>query len=301
MNEPGLEFVWVGDDAIDPLEQAQTLQILVGAGIKTREEARADLGLGPQSGKGPTGPLVAKRGATHALLGKLNPHHDERGLFTTADYAAGPVGSPARKPRPTGVQVASLDNIATDATVDGGTADQAAIAQIAPAPNMPTAEQSLAQTEGPNDAAAQQQEKPEPAHGPTIVHDVPDHDVSLTAGDQSQFYAPPDADFPAVYADGQARWQNPLAAYFALKHFGAYDFQRQDGKVYLAYTNASNYAVGVYMAAACYSYDATIAICTTVANLISSNADANTQAPWWTKGWNDATNDAGPLSRSRHN
>jgi hypothetical protein len=24
MNEPGLEFVWVGDDAIDPLEQAQT-------------------------------------------------------------------------------------------------------------------------------------------------------------------------------------------------------------------------------------------------------------------------------------
>ena len=46
MNEPGLEFVWVGDDAIDPLQQAQTLQILVSTGIKTREEARADLGLG---------------------------------------------------------------------------------------------------------------------------------------------------------------------------------------------------------------------------------------------------------------
>ena len=51
MNEPSLEFVWVGDDAIDPLEQAQTLQILVGAGIKTREEARADLGLAPAGGK----------------------------------------------------------------------------------------------------------------------------------------------------------------------------------------------------------------------------------------------------------
>ncbi len=50
MNEPGLEFVWVGDDAIDPLEQAQTLQILVGAGVKTREEARADLGLAPAAG-----------------------------------------------------------------------------------------------------------------------------------------------------------------------------------------------------------------------------------------------------------
>jgi hypothetical protein len=52
MAEPGLEFVWVGDDAVDPLEQAQTLEILVGAGIKTREEARADLGLGA-SGKAP--------------------------------------------------------------------------------------------------------------------------------------------------------------------------------------------------------------------------------------------------------
>jgi hypothetical protein len=25
MNEPGREFVWVGDDAVDPLQQAQTL------------------------------------------------------------------------------------------------------------------------------------------------------------------------------------------------------------------------------------------------------------------------------------
>ncbi len=50
MNEPGLEFVWVGDDAIDPLQQAQTLNILVTAGIKTREEARADLGLGAGAG-----------------------------------------------------------------------------------------------------------------------------------------------------------------------------------------------------------------------------------------------------------
>jgi len=58
MNEPGLEFVWVGDDAIDPLEQAQTLQILVGAGIKTREEARADLGLAPAGGKGPAPALT---------------------------------------------------------------------------------------------------------------------------------------------------------------------------------------------------------------------------------------------------
>jgi hypothetical protein len=102
MNEPGLEFVWVGDDAVDPLEQAQTLQILVSAGIKTREEARADLGLAPSGGKGPAGPSEPVEGPRRGLA-KFNPHHDERGLFATADNAAGPVGSPARKPRPTGV------------------------------------------------------------------------------------------------------------------------------------------------------------------------------------------------------
>ncbi len=105
MNEPGLEFVWVGDDAIDPLEQAQTLNILVGAGIKTREEARADLGLAPVGGKGPVADNAAK------ALRKFNPHHDERGQFATADGAVATVGSTARKPQPTRVQVASLDTM----------------------------------------------------------------------------------------------------------------------------------------------------------------------------------------------
>ena len=66
MNEPALEFVWVGDDAIDPLEQAQTLNILVAAGIKTREEARADLGLAPTAGAGARKPhrrCCIRRGA----------------------------------------------------------------------------------------------------------------------------------------------------------------------------------------------------------------------------------------------
>ncbi len=62
MGERDLEFVWVGDDAIDPLQQAQTLNILVSAGIKTREEARAELGLGGE-GKANTKPG----------LGKFNP------------------------------------------------------------------------------------------------------------------------------------------------------------------------------------------------------------------------------------
>jgi hypothetical protein len=45
----GLEFAWVGDDAIDPLEQAQALSTLVTGGIKTVDEARDELGLAPLS------------------------------------------------------------------------------------------------------------------------------------------------------------------------------------------------------------------------------------------------------------
>jgi hypothetical protein len=65
MNEPALEFVWVGDDAVDPLQQAQTLEILVGAGIKTREEARAGLGLGSVAG-GEAGKAVGDRNPSNA-------------------------------------------------------------------------------------------------------------------------------------------------------------------------------------------------------------------------------------------
>jgi len=82
MDEPSLEFVWVGDDAVDPLQQqAQTLQILVGAGIKTREEARAELGLGPSAGApGEAGPLPPQ-------VPRLGKHGPSNGWFATAEGA----------------------------------------------------------------------------------------------------------------------------------------------------------------------------------------------------------------------
>jgi hypothetical protein len=49
---PDLEFVWVGDDAVDPLQQAQTLNILVAAGIKTISEARPTWGSPWEEGGG---------------------------------------------------------------------------------------------------------------------------------------------------------------------------------------------------------------------------------------------------------
>jgi len=93
MGEPDLEFVWFGDEAVDPLQQAQTLNILVTAGIKTREEARAELGLG---GEGKTG--------APAGLGKYNHNHDAQGRFATANNAVAaatdrkPQGTVARRP-----------------------------------------------------------------------------------------------------------------------------------------------------------------------------------------------------------
>ncbi|HZZ63846.1 MAG TPA: phage portal protein [Roseiarcus sp.] len=103
MGERDLEFVWVGDDAIDPLQQAQTLNILVSAGIKTPEEARAELGLG---GEGKAG--------RDAGLGKYNPYHDEAGRFPTADDAVKP-GRARNRPHPKRVRVASNDTAASGA------------------------------------------------------------------------------------------------------------------------------------------------------------------------------------------
>ncbi len=290
MNEPSLEFVWVGDDAVDPLEQAQTLQILVGAGIKTREEARADLGLAPAGGSAPGNP--------QAGLGKYNSNHDERGLFATADNAAGPVGSPTRKPRPTGMQIAGNDAARSDATVDGGTANQAAVAQTssnAGGDNGPAPARS-AQNTGLDDRTSQSPDHQAQSQRMPIIHDVPDDAISLAAGDGESFYAPPDADFLKVYAAGEANWQNPFAAISAIWVNGTYDFQRDDGSFYSAYTNASNYAVGVYMAGAGYSHHATISIGSFLANSYSSNPGRKTQQAWWTRGWNDATDGVGLFS-----
>jgi hypothetical protein len=114
LNEPDLEFVWVGDDAVDPLQQAQTLNILVGAGIKTREEARADLGLAPEGGK------------AEPAVGKYNHYHDERGRFATADDAVGPGEGRAKTPK--GIRVALNDSARTKSDAAGA----AAVAQLPP-------------------------------------------------------------------------------------------------------------------------------------------------------------------------
>lgn len=83
----------------------------------------------------------------------------------------------------------------------------------------------------------------------------------------------------------------------ALGHFGTYDFQRADfsslglgQEFYPAYTDASNYAVGVFMNGAGYTLDQMNAVGSTYAYLFSSNAGASSQSIWWANGWNAAKN-----------
>jgi hypothetical protein len=65
-----------------------------------------------------------------------------------------------------------------------------------------------------------------------------------------------------------------------------------------AYRDASNYAVGVYMAGAGYSYSETLAAGTYYSLRHSSNWDSGFayHIKWWTKGWTDATDDSWPVS-----
>ena len=206
------------------------------------------------------------------------------------------MGKPTRKPRPTRVQVVSNDAVRSDATVDSGTADEAAVAQTRAdvgADGTPTAS---TRTESLGDAGPG---KPDPSKEKlNPVHEVPDDAVSYTTSDGTQFYAPPDADFRKVYAAGQASGGDRKIIGSALGQFGTYDFQRRDGNFYYAYMNASNYAVGVYMAGAGYSLLGTLSIGTGYGMTHSANWDSDflSHIVWWTKGWTDATSGSWPVS-----
>ena len=65
--------------------------------------------------------------------------------------------------------------------------------------------------------------------------------------------APPSANFQEVYNPGARTW-NPIEIDAAVGHYGWFDLQRdaKNNTFYHPYRNASNYAVGVFMAGAAY-------------------------------------------------
>ncbi len=101
------------------------------------------------------------------------------------------------------------------------------------------------------------------------------------------FYAPPGTDFNNVYSAGQNNGLDPFAINSNVGQGGTYDFQRSNGDFYPAYTDASNYGVGVYMNGAGYSLSWTNEIGAAFWELFSSGNLQN-KGYWWDQGWNAA-------------
>lgn len=140
----------------------------------------------------------------------------------------------------------------------------------------------------------------------TSVHGVPKNAVSVRRPDGAAvtdpssptgiLLAPPQADYGQIYSSGEkiAQLYLPgLQAPFidlAIGHGGAFDFQRNTitMQFFPAYTHASNYSVGVYMAGAGYSETATVLFAETFALVSSTNYGSNDQIGWIRRGWEDA-------------
>jgi RHS repeat-associated protein len=128
-----------------------------------------------------------------------------------------------------------------------------------------------------------------------VITGVPSDAVRYTAPNGQAFFAPPQANWCAVYAAGMANriassldWWATIAPWFEIGQGGTYDYQRIGNNLYLAYVNAANYAVGVYMNGAGYTEDETQAVGSLYSFLKSSNRNAPSQVTWWDYGWKAA-------------
>lgn len=126
---------------------------------------------------------------------------------------------------------------------------------------------------------------------------VPPDGVPIRGGNPPKLLiAPAHSDYRQVYAAGRAIAQlSPfdqiLHIRAALQQGGTYDFQRDPirQEIQPAYANASNYAVGVYLAGAGYSLWAAHTMAEVYALFHSSNYGSKNQADWLEQGWRDAT------------
>jgi hypothetical protein len=128
-----------------------------------------------------------------------------------------------------------------------------------------------------------------------IVRVPPPSSVLQTAPDGQSFLVPYWADLCAVYLAGKANGgANIPGTLSAVGPYGTYDFQRSGGSFwsgggtfYPAYTNASHFGVGVFLAGAGFTYDQTL----NAGYLFSmgySSGNQGVQGQWWANGWNYA-------------
>jgi hypothetical protein len=137
------------------------------------------------------------------------------------------------------------------------------------------------------------------------VGGMPDDAIAVTPPDgetiedteskTKKLMAPPPADYRQVYAAGRTIASLPLVSQVpairaAVAQGGIYDFQRDptEGLFYDVYTNASNYAVGVFMSGAGHSLSATKAAAEAYALFYSSNYGSRKPLYWIGRGWKDA-------------
>jgi hypothetical protein len=135
--------------------------------------------------------------------------------------------------------------------------------------------------------------------GPNIVKtdEIPPNSRTFTAPDGQTFLAPAGTNFQDVYDAGKI--QGRLGTRLNVWQYGKYDFQRNGGGgpkpgsldniFYSAYTDASNYAVGVYMNGAGASLSETLNSARIEALITrSENAGSPRQREWQTRGWQAA-------------
>ena len=149
-------------------------------------------------------------------------------------------------------------------------------------------------------------------HDQVKDYNVPMDSQTLQANNGQQFYTPPQANYQTVLNTAQANGPlNYSGAKSAIGLNGSFDYQRNNGMGSLdspvisnltqnilypannvfrpAYTDASNYSVGVYMRGAGYTL-----LASDLTGLVyaSTHDNPNPLSPqlhqWWANGWNDA-------------
>jgi len=134
---------------------------------------------------------------------------------------------------------------------------------------------------------AQVSAKPRKLHR---IDAVPQDAAVYRTPDGTRFFAPKTTNFEDVYNAGKlilSQNANTWPDYIGQQvgQFGKFDFQRQGGNFYSQYTDASNYAAGLFMNGAGFSYRDTIAIAGGYAALHSSGGITARRVLWWTYGY----------------
>ena len=121
---------------------------------------------------------------------------------------------------------------------------------------------------------------------------IPPNAVMYQASNGVRFYAPSGTNFTNEAEAGAMSPGDPFSIYASIGHFGIYDYQRiaSTNTFIAAFSDASNYGVGVYMYGAGYSASQMYNIAELVALVISSNGGSSAQTSMWQLGYDDAAN-----------